>query len=131
MLAGILAGILLEGLEMPGGVRLYGGTITEGLGCLMARWRPTIVTSQVDRVGGGGERESEGETKPREVGMERARRADRDGSAERRGRVKRVERKEDGGRNGAKRTTMREEDGRTLKRRGTKEGRPKGDVERE
>ena len=49
----ILGGILAEipgrerGLEKPARVRLYRGTITEGLGCLMARWRPTIVTSQV------------------------------------------------------------------------------------
>lgn len=48
ILAGILAGFLVEGgLVKPAGVRLYRGTITEGLGCLMARWRPTIVTSQV------------------------------------------------------------------------------------
>lgn len=58
----ILCGFLdRRGLEKPAGVRLHRGTITEGLGCLMARWRPTIVTSQVVvRVGRGrrGGRES-------------------------------------------------------------------------
>lgn len=38
------------------GMRLYRGTITEGLGCLMARWRPTIVTSRLGRGGGGDEK---------------------------------------------------------------------------
>lgn len=37
------------------GMRLYRGTITEDLGCLMARWRPTIVTSWLGRGGGGDE----------------------------------------------------------------------------
>lgn len=49
----ILAGILpAEGRESRAGMRLYRGTITEDLGCLMARWRPTIVTSRLGRGGG-------------------------------------------------------------------------------
>jgi len=47
----ILAGILPEGRKSRAGMRLYRGTITEDLGCLMARWRPTIVTSRLGRGG--------------------------------------------------------------------------------
>lgn len=47
----ILAGILPEGRKSRAGMQLYRGTITEDLGCLMARWRPTIVTSRLGRGG--------------------------------------------------------------------------------
>lgn len=64
-----MPGILPEGRKSRAGMRLYRGTITEDPGCLMARWRPTIVTSRLGRGGGGDQKgglEKDAETR-REV----------------------------------------------------------------
>lgn len=76
----ILAGILPEGRESREGMRLYRGTITEDLGCLMARWRPTIVTSRLGR--GGAAMKWVARERPKEGQGEKA---SRDDEAEREG----------------------------------------------
>lgn len=82
----ILAGILPEGRKSRAGMRLYRGTITEDLGCLMARWRPTIVTSRLGRGGAAmkwvaRERQGkgQGEKASRDDEAEREREKERDG----------------------------------------------------